>query len=95
VPEAERPGKRRPHQQAVENLVQADGLPCGQVIYEMMETAWRPSSPQGMRLPGSIPFARTINAAKKYVVWRTPECVAGNAALLREDLAAAVQQRQQ
>ena len=38
------------------------------------------------------PFARTINAAKKYVVSRTLDTVDWNAELVRGDLAEAVQQ---
>jgi len=41
------------------------------------------------------PFARTINAAKKYVVSSTLERVAWNAELVRGDLGKAVQQLKQ
>jgi hypothetical protein len=49
----------------VENLVQADALLFGRVIYETMEAAWRPPAPAGARPDWMEPFARTIDAAKK------------------------------
>src|SRR6516165_1371114 len=84
------------HRHAVENLDQADGLLFGRVTYEMMEAAFRPpAQPQAM--PGARPewmepFARTIDAAKKYVVSSTLERVDWNAELVRGDLGKAVQQ---
>jgi dihydrofolate reductase len=80
------------HRHAVENLAQADALLFGRVIYEMMEAAWRPLAPAGARPEWMEPFARTINAAKKYVVSSTLERVDWNAELVRGDLARAVQQ---
>jgi len=55
------------HRHAVENLVQADALLFGRVTYEMMEAAWRPPARRGVRPEWMEPFARTIDAAKKYV----------------------------
>ena len=77
-----------------EKLAQADALLFGRVTYEMMEAAWRPSA-TGAR-PGWMadwmePFARTIDAAKKYVVSSTLERVDWNAELVRGDLGEAVQ----
>jgi len=80
------------HRHAVENLNQADALLFGRVTYEMMEAAWRPSAPTGARPDWMEPFARTINAAKKYVVSSTLERVDWNAELVRGDLGKAVQQ---
>ena len=80
------------HRHAVENLAQADALLFGRVIYEMMEAAWRPLAPAGARPEWMEPFARTINAAKKYVVSSTLERVDWNAELVRGDLGNAVQQ---
>jgi dihydrofolate reductase len=80
---------------AVENLAQADGLLFGRVIYEMMEAAWRPPAPAGARPEWMEPFARTINAAKKYVVSSTLERVDWNAELVRGDLGKAVQELKQ
>jgi dihydrofolate reductase len=79
------------HRHAVENLNQADALLFGRVTYEMMEAAWRLPVRTAARPDWMEPFARTINAAKKYVVSSTLERVDWNAELLREDLAQAVQ----
>ena len=86
------------HRHAAENIASADALIFGRVTYEMMEEAWRPS-PSGV-WPGwmaewMVPFARTIDAAKKYVVSSTLDQVDWNAELLRGDLASAVQQLKQ
>jgi dihydrofolate reductase len=62
------------------------------VTYEMMEAAWRPLVRTGVRPDWMEPFARTIGAAKKYVVSSTLDRVDWNAELLREDLGKAVQQ---
>ena len=80
------------HRHAVENIVQADALLFGRVTYEMMETAWRHPAPAGARPDWMEPFARTIDAAKKYVVSSTLDRVNWNAELVRGDLAKAVQQ---
>jgi dihydrofolate reductase len=77
------------------SLARADALLFGRVTYEMMEAAWRlPAT--GVRpewMPEWMePFARTIDAAKKYVVSSTLERVDWNAELLRGDLGKAVQQ---
>src|SRR5829696_10414001 len=82
------------HRHAAENLEQADALLFGRVTYEMMETAWRPRAgarPEWMA-DWMEPFARTIDAAKKYVVSRTLDRVDWNAELVRGDLGQAVQQ---
>ena len=80
------------HRHAVENLDQADALLFGRVTYEMMEAAWRPPARTGARPDWMEPFARTIDAAKKYVVSSTLDRVDWNAELVRGDLAKAVQQ---
>jgi len=77
---------------AVEKLDQADALLFGRVTYEMMEAAWRPSTAMGARPDWMEPFARTIDAAKKYVVSSTLDRVDWNAELVRGDLERAVQQ---
>src|SRR5438046_6582448 len=83
------------HRHAVENLAQADAILFGRVTYEMMETAWRRPAPAGARPEWMEPFARTIDAVKKYVVSSTLERVDWNAELVRGDLATAVQQLKQ
>jgi dihydrofolate reductase len=78
-----------------ERLAQADALLFGRVTYEMMEAAWRPPA-TGVRPDWTAdwmePFARTIDAAKKYVVSSTLDRVDWNAELVRGDLGKAVQQ---
>jgi dihydrofolate reductase len=79
------------HRNAVENLAQADALLFGRVTYEMMEAGWRHPVPAGARPDWMESFARTIDAAKKYVVSSTLDRVDWNAELVRGDLGAAVQ----
>jgi dihydrofolate reductase len=77
------------HRHAAENIAQADALLFGRVTYEMMEAAWRWPSQAGVRpdwMPDWMePFARTIDAAKKYVVSSTLDRVDWNAELVRGD----------
>ncbi len=80
------------HRHAVENLDQADALLFGRVTYEMMEAAWRLSTRTVAMPDWTEPFARTIDAAKKYVVSSTLDRVDWNAELVRGDLGEAVQQ---
>jgi len=80
------------HRHAAENLDQADALLFGRVTYEMMEAAWRGPARTGERPEWMEPFARTIDAAKKYVVSSTLDRVDWNAELLHGDLGKAVQQ---
>ena len=78
------------HRNAAENLIQADALLFGRVTYEMMEGAWRLPSRSNAMPAWTEPFARAIDAAKKYVVSRTLERVDWNAELVRGDLRTAV-----
>jgi len=80
------------HRHAVEAVARAGALIFGRVTYQMMEAAWRPPAQPGTRPEWMEPFARTINAGKKYVVSSTLERVDWNAELLRGDLGTAVQQ---
>ena len=84
------------HRHAVENLERADALLFGRVTYQMMEAAWRSPARTGARpdwmADWGLPFARTIDAAKKYVVSSTLDRVDWNAELVRGDLGKAVQQ---
>jgi dihydrofolate reductase len=81
------------HRFWAERLAEADALLFGRVTYEMMEAAWRPTA-AGVWREGIAdwmkPFARTIDAAKKYVVSSTLGRVDWNAELLQGDLAEAV-----
>ena len=61
----------------------------------MMEAAWRPPARTGARPDWMEPFARTIDAVKKYVVSNTLDRVDWNAEVVRGDLATAVQQLKQ
>jgi len=87
------------HRRAGEFLARADALLFGRVTYEMMEAAWRPVAETGARpdwMPDWMePFARTIDAAKKYVVSSTLERVDWNAELVRGDLGEAVRKLKQ
>src|SRR5688500_4149205 len=76
----------------MENIAQADALLFGRVTYEMMEAAWRLATRTVAMPDWTEPFARTIDAAKKYVVSSTLDRVAWNAELVRGDLANAIQQ---
>ena len=83
------------HRHAVENLDQADALLFGRVIYQMMEEAWRLSTRTVAMPDWTEPFARTIDAKKKYVVSSTLDRVDWNAELVRGDLGKAVQKLKQ
>src|ERR1041385_5005767 len=83
------------HRHAVENIAGADALLFGRVTYEMMEAAWRPPAEAVARPDWMEPFARTIDAARKYVVSSTLGRVDWNAELLRGDLGNAVQKLKQ
>jgi dihydrofolate reductase len=80
------------HRHAAENIAQADALLFGRVTYEMMEAAFRPPVGTGARPDWMEPFARAIDAAKKYVVSRTMDRIDWNAELVRGDLGKVIQQ---
>ena len=69
------PADEELHRHATENLAQADALLFGRVTYEMMEASWRHPARTGVRPEWMAawmePFARTIDAARKYVVSST------------------------
>jgi dihydrofolate reductase len=87
------------HRHAMESLAAADALLFGRVTYQMMEAAFREPGHTGVipewMTPWMMPFARTIDAARKYVVSATLARVDWNAELLRGDLKTAVQQLKQ
>ena len=79
-------------------MEEADGLLFGRVTYEMMESAWRRTAsgtwPAWMD-EWEIPFAETIDRAKKHVVSSTLSEVDWNAELVRGDVGQAVQRLKQ
>lgn len=82
-------GDEHVHAVASRNIAEADFLLFGRVTYLMMEEAWRPPASDAM--PGwTQPFARTIDAARKFVVSRTLERVDWNSERLTGDLETAV-----
>lgn len=87
------PADEELHRYHANNLASADAILFGRVTYEMMEAAWRPSA--GAWPDWMEPFARTIDAAKKYVVSSTLERVDWNAELVRGDLGKTIQQLKQ
>lgn len=83
------------HRHAIENIQRADALLFGRVTYQMMEEAFRLSTRTEELPEWTNPFARTIDAAKKYVVSSKLEHVDWNAELVRGDLREAVQRLKQ
>ncbi len=87
------------HRYACQNIAQADALIFGRVIYQMMEEAWRLVAQTGERpdwvADWMVPFARTIDAARKYVVSQTLERVDWNAERVRGDLGETVRRLKQ
>lgn len=83
------------HRHATEILAEADAFLFGRVTYEMMEAAWRPPGQLEAMPDWMLPFGRTIDAGKKYVVSSTLERVDWNAELVRGDLGEAVQKLKQ
>ena len=74
-------------------LAGADALLFGRVTYQMMEEAWRSPSPgtwPDWMDDWMLPFARSIDEAKKYVVSSTLDRVDWNAELVHGDLGEAV-----
>lgn len=80
------------HRHSTESIAQADALLFGRVTYEMMESAFRPPEQTEGMPAWMLPFARTIDAAKKYVVSSTLDRVDWNAELVRGDLGDAVRE---
>jgi dihydrofolate reductase len=78
------------HRNAAENIDRADALLFGRVTFELMEEGWRRPVPTGTRPDWMEPFARTIDAKKKYVVSSTLPRVDWNAELVRGNLREAV-----
>lgn len=83
------------HRHATESIGRADALIFGRITYQMMEGAWRLATRTTTPPDWTEPFARTIDAMKKYVVSSTLGRVDWNAELLRGNLAEAVQRLKQ
>jgi len=83
------------HHHAQQNLEQADALLLGRVTYLLMEDAWRLSTRTVAMPDWTDPFARVIDAKRKYVVSSTLDQVDWSAELVRGDLAAAVRDLKQ
>lgn len=82
------------HRNAMEYIAGCDALLFGRVTYEMMLAAWR--LPAQWPMPDwMLPFAKTIDAAKKYVVSSKLKEMDWNAELVQGDLATFVQQLKQ
>jgi len=79
------------HRHATAGLARADALLFGRVTYGMMEGAWRLDTRTSTPPDWTEPFARTIDAMKKYVVSRTLDHVEWNSELIRGDLGEAVE----
>lgn len=86
------------HRNAMQYIAGCDALLFGRVTYEMMREAWRLPA-NGMwpdRMPEWMqPFARTMDAAKKYLVSSTVDTSDWNTEMVRGDLATFVQQLKQ
>ncbi len=84
------------HHYFAAGLERADALLFGRVTYEMMEEAWRQPAQTGAQPDWMddwmVPFGRTIDRAKKYVVSSSLDRVDWNAELVQGDLGTAVQQ---
>jgi dihydrofolate reductase len=86
---------RATHRHATQTMGRADALLFGRTIYQMMEGAWRLETLTRTLPDWQEPFARTIDAMKKYVVSSTLAHVDWNAELLRGDLGEAVRKLKQ
>jgi dihydrofolate reductase len=79
-------------------MERADALLFGRVTYQMMESAWRrPATgtwPDWI-VSSQLPFAESIDRAKKYVVSSTLSTVDWNAELVGDDLEHAVRRLKQ
>lgn len=86
---------RATHRHATESIGRADALLFGRVTYQMMEGAWRLATRTATPPDWTEPFARTIDAMKKYVVSGTLDRVDWNAELVSGDLGEAVHKLKQ
>ncbi|HMU14704.1 MAG TPA: dihydrofolate reductase family protein [Flavobacteriales bacterium] len=86
------------HRNAEAYIAGTDAMLLGRKTYQLMESAWRmpPSGqwPDWMPL-WMQPFARTMDAAKKYLVSSTVDTAEWNTVMVRGDLATFVRQLKQ
>lgn len=82
------------HRHAARHIAGADVLIFGRVTYQLMEV-WRDPVAVAAMPAWTHPFAKAIDAAKKYVVSTTLERVDWNAEVVRGDLEAFVRQLKQ
>lgn len=80
------------HRHATNMLTRADALIFGRVTYQLMEDGWRNPWPAGTMPEWMEPFARMINAKKKFVVSSKLQQLDWNAELLRGDLKTSIEQ---
>jgi len=80
------------HRRAAESIAEADALLFGRVTYQMMEAGWRGEEALEGKPDWWKSFARTMDAAKKYVVSSTLDHVDWNSELVRGDLEKAVRE---
>ena len=75
------------HKFHARSLERADALLYGRITYSMMQEGWRSVAESGLASPGMpqwvVPFAQTIDAARKYVVTNTLPQVDWNAQIIR------------
>lgn len=86
---------RATHRNATATLARCDALLFGRITYGMMEAAWRLDTRMSPPDDWQLPFARTIDAMKKYVVSETLDRVDWNSEIVRGDLGEAVQKLKQ
>jgi dihydrofolate reductase len=81
---------RATHRHATASIGRADALLFGRITYQMMEAAWRLETRTMTPPDWTQPFARTMDAMKKYVVSSTLSRVDWNAELVSGNLSEAV-----
>jgi dihydrofolate reductase len=78
------------HRHAMEYIAGVDAVLFGRTTYELMEAGWRGPKATADLPPWMTPFARAMDAARKYVVSSSLPDVDWNAELVRGDLADSV-----
>lgn len=86
---------RATHRNATATLARCDALLFGRITYGMMEGAWRLDTRTSPPDDWQLPFARTIDAMKKYVVSNTLDRADWNSEIVGGDLGEAVRSLKQ